>query len=182
MAGSQANSNPASLQIVPWIGPPTAAEPDKIVKIPYGNTPKRIFKAAQAANMEVLLECLKEGRQEAFRDGSGRTALHHAAQLGFYEVAERLLQAGFEVNAPDSYGKTPLDYAEYWMVKSHHPNNYHAARLIATYGGIRSESEAAQKERAKFERRFASKLFFFSLPDVGLFSSCKDSGKRSTGI
>lgn len=41
----------------------------------------------------------------------GMTALHFAADRGFSEVADALLQSGANVNAVDSTGQTALMYA-----------------------------------------------------------------------
>ena len=43
--------------------------------------------------------------------GNGFTALRTAAIFGEYEPAKILIEAGADVNAKDSVGKTPLDYA-----------------------------------------------------------------------
>lgn len=43
--------------------------------------------------------------------GNGCTALRSAAIMGEYEPARILIEAGADVNAKDTVGKTPLDYA-----------------------------------------------------------------------
>ena len=43
--------------------------------------------------------------------GNGCTALRTAAIMGEYEPARILIEAGADVNAKDTVGKTPLDYA-----------------------------------------------------------------------
>jgi hemoglobin len=42
----------------------------------------------------------------------GRTALHCAAKAGFVNVLAALIEYGGDVNAPDTFGKTPLDAVE----------------------------------------------------------------------
>ena len=44
-------------------------------------------------------------------DRIGATALHMAAKRGFVAVAEHLIAAGADIDATDSAGNTPLDYA-----------------------------------------------------------------------
>lgn len=44
-------------------------------------------------------------------DSEGRTALHHAALNGNYELCELYLQSGADINARDRLGKTALMYA-----------------------------------------------------------------------
>jgi ankyrin repeat protein len=38
----------------------------------------------------------------------GRTLLHCAAAGGLVELMDRLIEAGFPVDGPDRYGRTPL--------------------------------------------------------------------------
>ena len=45
--------------------------------------------------------------------GSGLTALHHAAELGYPDVARVLIARGADVNARDPLGRTPLHAAAY---------------------------------------------------------------------
>jgi ankyrin repeat protein len=45
------------------------------------------------------------------RDGSGRTALHYAAAIGYTDVAKLLAEHGADLRAVDSDGVTPLDAA-----------------------------------------------------------------------
>lgn len=44
-------------------------------------------------------------------DRNGRTALHHAAELGLVQIAEHLLRAGADANATDATVSMPLHYA-----------------------------------------------------------------------
>ena len=48
------------------------------------------------------------GPLDAREEGSGRTALHHAAMFGSKEAIELLVRAGADVNAVDDAGNTPL--------------------------------------------------------------------------
>ncbi|MDQ7826257.1 MAG: ankyrin repeat domain-containing protein [Candidatus Eremiobacteraeota bacterium] len=45
------------------------------------------------------------------RDDLSKTPLHKAAEQGFTSIAEYLLSKGADIDARDSFGKTPLDYA-----------------------------------------------------------------------
>jgi hypothetical protein len=45
--------------------------------------------------------------------GSGLTALHHAAELGFADVAEVLIARAAEIGVKDPLGRTPLNVAAY---------------------------------------------------------------------
>uniref|UniRef100_A0A7S1PTC6 Bestrophin homolog n=1 Tax=Alexandrium catenella TaxID=2925 RepID=A0A7S1PTC6_ALECA len=88
---------------------------------------------------QILLQRLPAGRGSlhalsdeelgATDDVLGRTALHHAAYLGDVSAIERLLLAGANVNASDSWdGSTPLDVA---LTRNH----LDAAAAIQERGG-----------------------------------------------
>ncbi|CAF1123617.1 unnamed protein product [Adineta ricciae] len=49
-----------------------------------------------------------------YEDARDATALHHAAQRGYTEIAKKLLHAGSDVNARDKLGWTPLMKACYF--------------------------------------------------------------------
>ena len=73
------------------------------------STPEYVaIKNRLVAVVEALLAA---GADVEARDGSGRTALHHAAEWGEVVVAELLLAAGADHEALDEHGRTPLYYA-----------------------------------------------------------------------
>lgn len=72
----------------------------------YGRSP--LMYAVIQGEPEKAAALLKAGADVDFRDASGNTALHYAAN-GFSEpVLRLLLQAGADPNAPGRYGRTPI--------------------------------------------------------------------------
>jgi ankyrin repeat protein len=77
---------------------------------------------AEVSEKGALFRAVNEGRADAAKamidlgadknetDGS-RTLLHVAAQMGFKDAAQVLLDAGIPVEASDGHGATPLHYA-----------------------------------------------------------------------
>lgn len=62
------------------------------------------------AEMAELL--LRNGASMGFKDGSGRTALHFAAQNGREEVVMTLLQSGADTDALNNHGLKPIHVAK----------------------------------------------------------------------
>jgi len=60
------------------------------------------------ATAEALLDA---GAAIDARDGRGRTALHHAASVGYTDVVKFLVERGADLRAADADGLTPLDAA-----------------------------------------------------------------------
>lgn len=60
------------------------------------------------ATAEALLDA---GAGIDIRDARGRTALHHAAAIGYTEVVALLAARGADLTAQDADGMTPLDAA-----------------------------------------------------------------------
>lgn len=79
------------------------------------------FEATKLGFTDIVADCLSEnpsikvGGQELVKhtDDAGRTALHHAADLGFYEIASLLLNPrhGTPVDPRDTAESTPLSLA-----------------------------------------------------------------------
>ncbi|KAK2791301.1 hypothetical protein FQN52_004978 [Onygenales sp. PD_12] len=75
----------------------------------YGNLPV-LHLASRNGNTEVVRRLLQKCNV-AKRDDNYRTALHHAAEAGFPEVASLLVDSGATVVVNDSNGESPLDIA-----------------------------------------------------------------------
>ncbi|KAK7793777.1 hypothetical protein R5R35_013032 [Gryllus longicercus] len=73
----------------------------------------RLMAAAEAGDLEQILECLAAGVPIEATDSRRNTALHVAAGNGRWEVLEYLVCAGANVNARNRYGATPLHSAAY---------------------------------------------------------------------
>jgi uncharacterized protein len=69
----------------------------------------RLHQAAVAGNADDVARLISdEGEDVAATDRALLTPLHVAAQQGHLEAARALLDGGAPVDAPDSYGNTPL--------------------------------------------------------------------------
>ena len=73
---------------------------------PVGND---IWTAAGAGNIEAVKQHLAKGVDVDAKNKDEATALHVAAFLGQYEVAELLIQKGADVNVRGGKGETPID-------------------------------------------------------------------------
>lgn len=68
--------------------------------------------AAREGNVEQVENLLREGARVDGRDaGNGRTALHFAAEGGHTAIAQRLVNAGANIDAEAGNGDTPLHLA-----------------------------------------------------------------------
>src|SRR5258705_6298514 len=72
--------------------------------------PKALHDAAQSGNIEEVRRLLVIGQQPNEFDDLGKTPLHYAAEHGYLEVMESLINTGANVNAHDErvIGNTPL--------------------------------------------------------------------------
>ena len=123
------------------------------------NPRKKLYSAAEKVDLEAVKQALAAGAsgQNAYRDGSRKTALHIAANRGNVDIVHSLLQANFDPREEDKHGLTPLDEAEYWAVETVCPNiqrNIQRCRdLLVAYGGQRGNKEAVVRQRQKLQRR-----------------------------
>ncbi|KAH7487559.1 hypothetical protein FOMA001_g5673 [Fusarium oxysporum f. sp. matthiolae] len=60
---------------------------------------------------------LEQGAHIHAQDCFGKTAIHHAAQLGHFDIINILLDYGASMKVIDSHGKTPMDYITYTKPK-----------------------------------------------------------------
>jgi len=68
--------------------------------------------ASREGNVEQVENLLREGARVDGRDsGNGRTALHYAAEGGHTSIAQRLVNAGANIDAEAGNGETPLHLA-----------------------------------------------------------------------
>jgi tetratricopeptide (TPR) repeat protein len=73
-----------------------------------------IHDAAKAGDFAKVKKLLKDDPKQAYsRDDVRKTPLHWAVQEAHKDVVELLLAKGAEVNAVDSFGFTPLYWAQY---------------------------------------------------------------------
>ena|SRR5258705_925129 len=63
--------------------------------------PKALHDAAQSGNIEEVRRLLVIGQQPNEFDDLGKTPLHYAAEHGYLEVMESLINTGANVNAHD---------------------------------------------------------------------------------
>jgi len=69
------------------------------------------FDAVRERNYEKVLLFIHDGIDVNMRDEHGRTALMVAAEKGYPEIAELLIDYGADVNARDNHGRDALYYA-----------------------------------------------------------------------
>lgn len=73
---------------------------------------KQLHSSVRTGNLETCLRLLSLGAQaNFFHPEKGNTPLHVAAKAGQVSQAELLTVYGADPGAPDSNGKTPIDYA-----------------------------------------------------------------------
>ncbi|MHC4501293.1 MAG: ankyrin repeat domain-containing protein [Planctomycetota bacterium] len=75
------------------------------------------------------------GADPKVKDKTGETHLHHAARLGYDDMVTLLIEVGSEVNATDSVGMTPLDWAVARGEKA-----VAAAKVLRQHGGKTTEA------------------------------------------
>ncbi|KAM4576028.1 ARF GTPase-activating protein GIT2a isoform 5-T5 [Odontesthes bonariensis] len=74
---------------------------------------KQLHSSVRTGNLETCLRLLSLGAQaNFFHPEKGNTPLHVAAKAGQVSQAELLTVYGADPGAPDSNGKTPIDYAK----------------------------------------------------------------------
>ena len=76
---------------------------------PYNKT--RLIEAAEAGNANDVYFWMARGADLAAQDMFGETALHYAAENGYFEVVKILVEAGSDLHRRDSAKRTPLDCA-----------------------------------------------------------------------
>ena len=83
--------------------------------------PKDFFNAITNGDKNKLKNCLMDPHAKYFRNLHGMTGLHIACQCNatgssaclslLVDIIERLVEAGFDVNDQDFFGRTPLHWA-----------------------------------------------------------------------
>jgi ankyrin repeat protein len=82
--------------------------------IGIANQSDLIQAAAKAGDIVKISDMLKEDPTLVFaRDKFGKTPLHWAANMGYKDEAELLLDGGADINAKDNFGDTPLHLADH---------------------------------------------------------------------
>ena len=114
-----------SQQSAPAPEPPTAKAPAISIST-----------AAFRENIEAIQQHLAAGTDVNAKDRYGRTSLHFAADYGYKEIAELLIDNGADVNAKGIDGKTPLDKAMLDQPKT--------ADLLRKHGGKTGEDLKAE--------------------------------------
>jgi ankyrin repeat protein len=74
----------------------------------------RLFKAAEAGDLNAAVEALSAGADLAARDDCHRTPLHWAADGGHTDIAQFLIDNGTNPDATDDQKQTALHYAAGW--------------------------------------------------------------------
>ncbi|KAE8415301.1 heterokaryon incompatibility protein-domain-containing protein [Aspergillus pseudocaelatus] len=77
---------------------------------PYNKT--RLIEAAEAGSANDVFFWMARGADLAAQDMFGETALHYAAENGYFEVVKILVEAGSDLHRRDSSRRTPLDCAK----------------------------------------------------------------------
>jgi uncharacterized protein len=84
------------------------------VKTDYSDS---FVEAVRIKNMELVNKALKNSVNVNVKGGNGSTALHWAALNGDFELVEKLIKAGADVNSTDGYRDEPVIM---WAVKKGH--------------------------------------------------------------
>ncbi|MCK5154404.1 MAG: ankyrin repeat domain-containing protein [Spirochaetales bacterium] len=74
-----------------------------------------LFSSWASANksLDQIKYLVDKGADPSIANRFGKTALHYSVRKGNMEVSAYLLELDVEINAVDTYSKTPLDYYEY---------------------------------------------------------------------
>lgn len=72
-----------------------------------------LMTAVENNHRPKVLQLLEQGVHIHAQDCFGKTAIHHAAQLGHFDIINMLLDYGASMKVIDSHGKTPMDYITY---------------------------------------------------------------------
>lgn len=108
----------------PWWA--TANEPDPALKGCHGSNPRPLKLAAKRGHEAVVRILLEKGAEAKRKDGSGHTALHHAARKGHLDVARALLDC--HPGCATINALTEEVYSQAWNIP---PDPYlHASRSL----------------------------------------------------
>ena len=77
-----------------------------------------IIRASFEGNLQLVSQCIKQGQSVSKPGHDGKTALHIAAGFGHLEIVKLLLQNAASVDARDSKGRTPSQFAEQYNQKA----------------------------------------------------------------
>ncbi|KAF2442023.1 ankyrin, partial [Karstenula rhodostoma CBS 690.94] len=83
---------------------------------------------------------LSHGARIHLTDSEGRTALHHAARVGFLQCVEALLNAGVDPNIADKNGLIPLHDVAYFIPSPE------VATIVTSLHGYGADLEARNKD------------------------------------
>ena len=72
---------------------------------------KKLLKAAEEGNVDLVTTLLEEGAEVEYKDEDGDTAAHEAAKGGHDAVLTILLDNGAMVNTRGRWDRTPIMYA-----------------------------------------------------------------------
>ncbi|XP_067937967.1 ankyrin repeat domain-containing protein 54-like [Watersipora subatra] len=75
------------------------------------NSARRLIWATQSNNSAAVLALINSGVNPSIADDKGRTALHVAANKGFFNIVTLLLEKGANANVMDINGNTPFQLA-----------------------------------------------------------------------
>ena len=79
----------------------------------YGTTP--LMQAVFANNIELLTIILSKKVNLEVKNHKGRTALHIAAYVGFFQGVKLLTECGSNIYSKDKDNKKPIDLARYFL-------------------------------------------------------------------
>jgi hypothetical protein len=102
---------------------------------------KDIFYFAHIGSIEGIKHFLQQSKKNLEqRDKLGRTIFYIAARNGYYSLCKYLIKEGADVNAPQSYGSTPLQGAVYYGHES-------IAKLIEEENKKKNISASSKEKR-----------------------------------